>query len=47
MLGEVEEREEEGVLFFGEDCLEARGEGGGGKGGEGGLVFLVLVKLGF
>lgn len=47
MLGEVEEREEEGVLFFGEDCLEARGEGGGGKGGEGGLVFLVLVKWGF
>lgn len=44
MLGEVEEWEEEGVLFFGEDCLEVRGEGGGGKGGEGGLVFLVLVK---
>lgn len=41
MLGEAEEREEEGVPFLGEDCLEARGEGGGGKGGEGGLLYFV------
>lgn len=46
MLGEAEEWEEEGVPFLGEDCLEARGEGGGGKGGEGGLVPLASVKWG-
>lgn len=43
MLGEAEEWEE-GVPFLEEDCLEARGEGGGGKGGEGGLVPLASVK---